>query len=123
MRQNLQRDKVYEFDDNCKAEFDRMIECLTTAPVLQALDVNKESYVYSDSSYQGCGFGIFQQSDVNPKLLAPCAYGGQAFGSSHRKWTTLQIELYGVFLCLKTYHNYFCLLYTSPSPRDGLLSR
>jgi RNase H-like domain found in reverse transcriptase len=60
MRQLLEKDAKFQWSSQCQPEFDFMIQKLTSAPVLQALDINKDLFLYTDSSYAGTGFENFQ---------------------------------------------------------------
>jgi hypothetical protein len=83
-----------------------MILKLTTAPILQGLSVNKDFFIYSDSSYFGTGFAVFQPSDDDPNILRVVGYGGNALTDAHRQWSVLQIELLGIYLSLRQYEIY-----------------
>ena len=58
------------------------------------------------------------------KIKGPQAWYGQKIGSSNEWIYSLSHqELKEIESALKLVKNRDCLLYTSPSPRDGLLSR
>jgi RNase H-like domain found in reverse transcriptase len=79
---------------------------LTQVPILQPLSINKDLYLYTDSSYFGTAFAAFQPSDDNPDRLHVVSYGGQSLTPSHRSWSVLQIELLAVYYALKTFEHY-----------------
>ena len=66
MRRLLKKDTPFVWSNECQAEFDNLISKLTNAPVLQPLSVNKDFYMFTDSSYFGTGYGVFQLSDDDP---------------------------------------------------------
>ena len=106
MRLNLKKGAKYEWTPQCQAEFDSMIHLLTHAPILQPLSVDKDVYIYTDSSYLGTAFAAFQPCDENPDKLKVVIYGGQALTPSHRSWSVLQIELLGVYHAIRALEPY-----------------
>jgi hypothetical protein len=106
MRQLLKKDAKFEWTVQCQSEFDDIIQKLTHAPILQPLSVNKDFYVYTDSSYFGTAFAAFQPCDDQPDRLHVIGYGGQALTPAHRAWSVLQIELLAVYHALKAYEHY-----------------
>ena len=86
------------WDQSANDAFGNIKKALTTTPVLRLPDWRSEKpfHLYCDASYNGVGGVLLQQGQL------------VAFESKH----LIAAEL-----------NYPCLLYTSPSPRDGLLSR
>jgi hypothetical protein len=63
MRQLLKKDAKFKWTHEHQVEFDDMIKKLTSAPVLQALDVNKDYFLFTDSSLLGNGLATFQPSN------------------------------------------------------------
>ena len=106
MRQLLKKDAKFDWTSQCQTEFENIIQRLSHAPILQPLSVNKDFFIYTDSSYFGTAFATFQPSDENPDRLHPVGYGGQALTPAHRSWSVLQIELLAVYHALKTYEPY-----------------
>jgi len=62
--------------------------------------------MYTDSSYHGIGYGVFQPADEDSHLLRVIGYGGQALNASYRTKYVLQIELYAVYPALRNYETY-----------------
>ena len=84
-----------------------MIKKLTSAPVLQALDVNKDYFLFCDASLFGTGFAMFQASNENPEHeLRVIGYGAQALNPSQKSWTILQLEMLAVYHALRVYEPY-----------------
>ena len=103
LRLNLKRDAKYNWTDKYQAEFDNIIHLLTNAPCLQPVSVNKD--IYTDSSYAGTGYAVFQPSDDDPDKLRVVGYGGHALTSSHRSWSVLQMNyLQFIMPCVPTNH-------------------
>jgi len=50
------------WSNDCQSEFENIISKLTNAPVLQPLNVNADFYIYTDISYFGTGYAIFQHA-------------------------------------------------------------
>jgi hypothetical protein len=96
----------FEWTKACRAVFDNIVDKLTHAPILQLLSINKDFYLYFDSSYFGTGYACFQPSDDNPEIIRPVGYGGHALTPRHKSWSVLQIKLLVVYHALKTYEPY-----------------
>ena len=106
MRKLLKKDAKFVWTEQCQSEFQNIIYRLTHAPILQPLSINKDFFIYTDSSYFGTAFAAFQPADDNPDRLHVVSYGGQALTTAHRSWSVLQIELLGVYHALKTCEHY-----------------
>jgi hypothetical protein len=106
MRKLLKKDAKFDWSSQCQAEFESIVQKLSNAPILQPLSVNKDFFIYTDSSYFGTAFAAFQPQDENPNQLHVVGYGGQALTEAHKSWSVLQIELLAVYHALKTYENY-----------------
>ena len=63
MRQLLKKDTKFVWTAQCQTEFDDIIHKLTNPPILQPLQVDRDFCVYSDASYAGTAFAVFQPSD------------------------------------------------------------
>jgi hypothetical protein len=106
MRRLLKDGVPFVWSSECQVEFDNMIFKLTNAPVLQPLNVNADFHMYTDASYFGTGFAVFQPSGDDPMKLRVVGYGGNALTESHRSWSVMQIELMAVYMSLKAYEPY-----------------
>ena len=104
MRQNLLKGQRFQWTNECQEEFDYLVNAITTAPVLSPINFNKEFHIFTDSSYHGAAYAIFQYQQDN--CLHPIAYGGKSLTQSQRHWTTLDIELFAAYCALKEYQNY-----------------
>ena len=111
MTQLLKKDKKFEWSQKCEDSFQELKKRLVYAPVLIMPDITKNFDVYCDASKLGLGCVLMQECMV-------IAYLYRQLRSHEGNYPTHDLELAAVVLALKT-----CLLYTSPSPRDGLLSR
>jgi RNase H-like domain found in reverse transcriptase len=106
MRKLLKKSATFEWTSECQMEFENIIQKLTQAPILQPLRINKDLYLYTDSSYFGTALAAFQPFDDNPHRLHVVSYGGQSLTPSRRSWSVLQIELLAVYHALKTFEHY-----------------
>ena len=103
MRQNLLKDKKFNFDEKCLEEFNYIKKQLTSETVLKPIDGNKTIYLFCDAAYTGLAFGLFMMYDGK---LCPCAYGGRALDKTLKNSTPLQLELAAITLALQTYQHY-----------------
>jgi hypothetical protein len=88
MRQVLKKDTKFEWTHEHQVDFDDMIKKLTSAPVLQALDVYKYYFLFTDSSLLRNGFAMFQPSNEDPQReLRVIGYAAQALTPSQKSWT------------------------------------
>ena len=104
MRQNLIKGHKFNWTEECDAEFKSLIEAITTAPILQSINSNKPFTIYTDSSYQGAAYAVFQEGPDG--LPHPVGYGGKALTSSQLHWSVMEIELFAVSLALKDFQSY-----------------
>jgi hypothetical protein len=90
MRQNLNKDTIFNFDQNCIDEFNHIKDHLSSDQVLKPIDGNKPFYIYSDASYQGIGAGIFQPYEGK---LYPVGYVSKSLTPAQRSYTVMEIEI------------------------------
>ena len=60
----LQKDQIFEWDDNCETSFQALKRRLTTAPILTILDNSSGLVVHSNASLNGLGYVFMQYSKV-----------------------------------------------------------
>ena len=99
----MNKDTIFNFDQNCIDEFNHIKDHLSSDQVLKPIDGNKPFYIYSDASYQGIGAGIFQP--YNGKLY-PVGYVSKSLTPAQRRYTVMEIEIYAIYVALKEYQHF-----------------
>ena len=109
-----------------------MKRALISAPVhvLAFPKFDEQFLLYVDASSTGIGFALAQIQSGKEVVIA---YNGRGLNQAERNYTTTEREALALVEGIKKFQPYLhdrkfvvytdCLLYTSPSPRDGLLSR
>ncbi|XP_061127111.1 uncharacterized protein LOC133147011 [Syngnathus typhle] len=82
------------WDKSCSEAFQRIIHCLTSAPVLAFADPTKPYMLHIDASYQGLGAVLNQEY---PEGLRPVAFASRKLSTSEKNYPVHQLE----FLALK----------------------
>lgn len=102
-KSNPSPDKIYykkkepfgdRWDKSCSEAFQKIIHCLTTAPVLAFADPTKPYILHIDASYQGLGAVLNQEY---PEGLRPVAFASRKLSTSEKNYPVHQLE----FLALK----------------------
>ena len=147
MRNLLRFDEPFIWDENCQQELAYLKNAVIIDPILRSINIQKDVVIMCDASQTlGFGYALLQTAD-DGKNLHVVSYGAQAVIKSQRNFTPAELELAALALAIKQYDYLLihrkitvftdnsavihldkwkpinCLLYTSPSPRDGLLSR
>jgi len=52
---------------------------------MQPLNVNKDFHIFTDASFFGIGFAVFQPSDEDGNILKVVGYGGNSL-NQHQKY-------------------------------------
>ncbi len=82
------------WDDTCISAFNKVIHCLTHAPVLAFADLNKSYVLHVDTSMNGLGVFLNQEHSGG---LRPVAYASRKLSDSETRYPVHQLE----FLALK----------------------
>ena len=109
----------FELDAEQLASFHSFIERVTTPPVLALPRKGLQYSIDTDASAYGVGVTLFQTESGGNRV--PLGYWSRTLVPAERNYSAPERECLAVVWALKTLRP--CLLYTSPSPRDGLLSR
>jgi hypothetical protein len=64
MTRLLEKNKDFDWIEECQASFEELKKRLTSAPVLILLDITKTSDIYYDASRQGLGCVLMQDGKV-----------------------------------------------------------
>lgn len=83
-----------KWDQSCTEAFNKIIHCLTNAPVLAFADPNKPYVLHVDASFKGLGAVLYQ---AYPEGLRPVAFASRKLSPSEHNYPIHQLE----FLALK----------------------
>jgi hypothetical protein len=64
MMKLLEKNKAFEWTEECQTTFEEIKKHLTSAPVLILLDLTKKFDIYCDASRQGLGSVLMQEGQV-----------------------------------------------------------
>jgi len=101
IRQLLKKDATFKWSPECDRELQYLKSILTSDTVLQAVDINRDVYIFTDASEKGFSFCTMQKHDLG--LLRPIAYGGQALTKAQKSYQPLDLELTAAALAIKNY--------------------
>ena len=90
-------------------------------PIVQAPNYALPFELLCDASDKAVGAALGQKQGRESHVIC---YASKTLDVAQCNYTVTEKELYAVVFALEKFRSYLlCLLYTSPSPRDGLLSR
>ena len=93
------KDQKFVWSDKCEDSFQKLKECLTTAPIL-ALPNGVDNFIlYTDASIQGYG-GVLMQND---KVIA---YASRQLKTHEKNYPTHDLELGAVVFALRMWRHY-----------------
>jgi hypothetical protein len=64
MMKLLEKNKAFEWTEECQTSFEELKKRLTSAPVLILLDLTKKFVIYCDASQGGLGCVLMQEGQV-----------------------------------------------------------
>jgi hypothetical protein len=64
MMKLLEKNKAFEWTEECQTSFEGLKKCLTSAPVLILPDLTKKFNIYCDASRRGLGCALMQEGPV-----------------------------------------------------------
>ena len=104
-----QKNVKFVWSEQCEESFQRLKECLTTAPVLALPIVGSGYVVYCDASRVGLGCVLMQQDRV-------IAYASRQLKKHEQNYPTHDLEMAAVVFALKIWRHYLygetCEIYT-----------
>jgi len=102
MRKLLAKDVAFVWSSQCEKELQYLKTCLTSDPILQPINTEKDIIIMTDASGKtGLGYQVLQIGDDNQ--MHAISYGSQALTKSQRNWTASQLELGAIVAALKAY--------------------
>ena len=84
----------YEWKEECDSEFIELKRLLTSVPILQVSDIEKDFTFYTDASKQGLGAVLMQDGGV-------IAYASRKLKKHEELYVTHDLELASIMLALK----------------------
>ena len=102
MRKLLGKDVAFVWSSQCEKELQYLKTCLTSDPILQPINTEKDLIIMTDASGKtGLGFQVLQVDEDNQ--MHAVSYGSQALTKSQRNWTVSQLELAAIVAALRAY--------------------
>jgi hypothetical protein len=92
------------WNEQQQTAFDRLIECLTTSPVLAYPDYTKPFLLRTDASQLGLGAVLCQEKDGKHAVVA---YGSRSVRGSEKHYSTHKLEFLALkWAVTKKFHDY-----------------
>jgi len=99
LRQLLEKDVEWHWDDVKQQCFDKLKEMVTTTPVLSYYDPNKPVLLSVDASTSGLGAVLIQEGK-------PVAYASRALTPAQQKYAQIEKELLAIVYGCNKFHQY-----------------
>lgn len=100
----LAKQPKFIWTEEAQSAFERLKECLTTAPVLTHPDFSKPFVIQCDASKTGVG-GVLYQLDDNGQER-PVAFTSKKFNSAQRNYSVTEQECFAAKHCLAKFRGY-----------------
>jgi hypothetical protein len=99
MMKLLEKNKAFEWTEECQTSFEELKKCLTSALVLILLDLTKKFDIYCDASCRGLGCVFIQEGQV-------VCYASRQLRKHEENYPTHDLELAAVVHALKIWRHY-----------------
>jgi hypothetical protein len=110
MTRLLEKNKDFDWIEECQASFEELKKRLTSAPVLILLDITKKFDIYCDASRHGLGCVLMQDGQV-------VSYASCQLRKHEENYPTHDMELASVVYALKIWRQYLighrCEIYSN----------
>ena len=110
MTRLLQKNVRFKWSKKCQANFEKLKEFLTEAPILTQPTYGKEYVIFSDASLNRLGCFLMQEGKV-------VAYVSRQLKSHEKNYPTHDLELAAIVFALKIWRHYLygekCFFYTN----------
>ena len=95
----LEKDAKFDFDESCKAAFEKIKSRLVTTPIIVTLDWNKEFEIMCDASDYAMEVVLGQRT---VKIFKAIYYASKTFNEAQENYSTTKKEMLAmVFACEK----------------------
>jgi hypothetical protein len=98
MTRLLEKNKDFDWTEECQASFEELKKGLTSAPVLILPDITKKFDIYYDASRQGLGCVLMQDGKV-------VSYASRQLRKHEENYPTLDLELATVMHAFKIWRH------------------
>lgn len=119
----LKKNIEFNFNEKCVQAFNRCKILLTTAPILQYPDFEKDFIISTDASQHSVG-AILSQGEINADL--PVYYASRTLNSAETRYSTIERELLAIIWACKQFRPYIYgrkfILYTDHKPLEWLFN-
>jgi hypothetical protein len=95
----LEKNKSFEWIEECQTSFEELKKCLISAPVLILTDLTKKFDIYCDTSHQGLRCVLMQEGQV-------VCYASRQLRKHEENYPTHDLELAAMVLALKIWRHY-----------------
>jgi hypothetical protein len=99
MTKPLEKNKTFEWTEECQISFEELKKCLTSAPVSNLPDLTKKFDIYCYASRQGLGCVLLQEGQV-------VCYASRQLRKHEENYPTHDLELATVVHALKIWRHY-----------------
>jgi hypothetical protein len=99
MMKLLEKNKTFEWTEECQASFEEQKKCHTSALVLVLPDVTKKFDIYCDASCRGLGCALMQEGQL-------LCYASRQLRKHEENYPTHDLELAAVVHALKICRQY-----------------
>ena len=101
----LQKDVSFIWGQDQQIAFEKLKECLITAPILQHPDFSKPFYVHTDASGTGLG-AVLAQRDENTSHEYAVAYASRSLTKAEQNYHTTEQECLAIVWAIEHFHQY-----------------
>lgn len=120
LRQLLQKDVLWQWEPEQQAAFDKIMNLLTSLPVLKFYDVNKQSVLSVDCSSHAMGAVLLQDGH-------PIAYASKSLTSAQRNYPQIEKEAFAIRFGCQKFHSYIfgkpVVVHTDHKPLESIFKK
>uniref|UniRef100_A0A2N9GY26 Integrase catalytic domain-containing protein n=1 Tax=Fagus sylvatica TaxID=28930 RepID=A0A2N9GY26_FAGSY len=99
----LLKESTFEWTESCEVAFKKLVQLLTSAPIMQAPDWSLPFEIMCDASDYAVGAVLGQRKDKKPHVIY---YASRTLNSAQMNYTTTEKELLAVVFALDKFRSY-----------------
>uniref|UniRef100_A0A2N9FQF2 RNA-directed DNA polymerase n=1 Tax=Fagus sylvatica TaxID=28930 RepID=A0A2N9FQF2_FAGSY len=99
----LLKESTFEWTESCEVAFKKLVQLLTSAPIMQAPDWSLPFEIMCDASDYAVGAVLGQRKDKKPHVIY---YASRTLNSAQMNYTTIEKELLAVVFALDKFRSY-----------------